>query len=82
MTDIYGIPEEVFLEQAMQLSKANPELTFKEVWHLWKSQVIKSDAMEEDFEEDYDYADGISVDAPNEVKKTWAEVVAGPLKKN
>ena len=81
MTEIYGIPEKVFLEQAMQLSKANPELTFEEVWHLWKSQVIKSDAMEEDFEEDYDYADGRSVDVPKG-KKTWAEVVAGPLKKN
>lgn len=80
MSEVCGVPEEVFLEQASRLSEANPELTFKEVWFLWKSLLPQSNAMEEEFEEDYDYADGRSVDEPNDHKKTWAEVVSGARK--
>lgn len=79
MSEVCGIPEEVFLEQASRLAEANPELTFKEVWFLWKTQLPPLNAMEEDFEEDYDYADGRSVDDATP-KKTWAEVVSGARK--
>ena len=75
MSEVCGVPEEEFLRQAIQLAEANPELTFKEVWFLWKSQLPPLNAMEEEFEEDYDYADGCSVDDTTP-KKTWAQVVA------
>ena len=78
MSEVCGIPEEVFLDQASRLSEANPELTFIEVWNLWKSLLPQPNAMEEEFEEDYEYADGCSVSNENtETKKTWAEVVSG-----
>jgi len=74
MSEVCGIPEEEFLRQASQLAEANPELTFIEVWNLWKSLLPQPNAMEEEFEEDYEYADGCSVDEVS--KKTWAQVVA------
>ena len=52
MSEVCGVPEEEFLRQAIRLSEANPELSFEEVWHLWKSQQIQPNAMEEDFEEE------------------------------
>ena len=97
MSQVCGVPEEQFLAEAIRLSEANRELSFEEVWYLWKSQIIQpTTAMEEEFEDDYAYAECESLydmlqqleleleleQEPKPLKKSWADIVSGSLKKN